>query len=110
MLKRVGFRMTDNIQGGHPSYIIAYKLNVLKWKSDSLTHRISELVKFSLDNHKSKLSTEESVIKGFNVAEFNIPSMTIYALLDYSYHAAECVCRLDCLIFIRNGILAVNHS
>jgi hypothetical protein len=82
MLKRVGFRMTNNIQGGHPSYDIADKLYVLQRKSDSLTHKISELVKCSLDTHKSNLSTADYVIKGLNVTEFNIQSRTMYALLD----------------------------
>jgi hypothetical protein len=72
MLKRVGFHMTNNIQGGHPSYNIDDKLYVLKWKSESLTHKVSELVKCSLDNHKSNLSTADSVIKGFDLTEFNI--------------------------------------
>jgi hypothetical protein len=96
MLKRVGFRMTNNTQGGHPSYNIADILYVLKWKSDSLTHK---LVKISLDIHKSNLSTADSVFKGVNVTELNIQSMTMYALLDYLYHAADCVCHLDCLNF-----------
>jgi hypothetical protein len=91
--------MTNNTQGGHPSYNIGDKLYVLKWKSDSLTHKIPELVKISLDTHKSNLSIADSAIKGFNVTEFNIQSMTMYALLDYLYHVAECVCHLDCLHF-----------
>jgi len=99
MLKRTGFRMTNSIQGGHPSYNIADKPYVLKWKSDSRTHKISELVKFSLETHKSNLSTADSVIKGFNLTEFNIQSTTMYALSDCLYHAAECVCHLDCLHF-----------
>jgi phage-related protein len=79
MLKMVGFRTTNNIQGGHPSYNIVDKLYVLKWKSDSLTHKISELAKCSLGNHKSNLSTAYSVIEGSDVTEFNIQSMTTYS-------------------------------
>jgi len=81
MLKIVVFRTTNNIQGGHPSYNIVDKIYVLKWKSDSLTHKTSELAKCSLGNHKSNLSTTDSVIKGFDVTELNIQIMATYSFL-----------------------------
>jgi hypothetical protein len=101
MLKRVGFRTTNNIQGGNPSYNIADKLYVLKWKSDPLMHKISELLKCSLYSYKSHISTADSVIKGLNITELNIQSMTTYALLNCLCHAEECVFHLDFLHFLK---------
>ena len=96
--------MTNNIQGGHPSYNIADKLYVLKWKSVSLKHKISELVKCSLDTYKSNLSTADSVIKGFNVTEFNIQSMAA-CIMWQNVSVTWTV-----FIFIRNWILQIVNA